>query len=316
MKKKMSIGKKIAIIISSILLIIVIGSGSYAYYLSSKINKVEIDKADVLDTGKEPPKEAKEITTIALFGTDYMGKDIGASDSTMILTIDKDNKKINLCSLMRDMYLDLPNGGKQNLNYTMSDGGHNLILKTMNYNFNLQIDKFVQVDLHNLPIVIDKLGGVELNVTSDEVKYINNYIRNIDAENGTDTPPVSGTGKQLLNGTQASAYCRIRYTEGRDFKRTERQRDVLEALFIKFKDTPITQVPSIISDLLPLVTTNMSNTEMIGIASDVLSMGVTNINQARFPEDGDFTTEWTDMYHMYADIPTTTEKIHKFLYSK
>lgn len=313
---KKSTTKKVLISIFTVLLVITVGIGFVVNHYSSLVNRQDINKDLVTDTGKEAPKELDDIITIALFGTDYMGDIIGASDSTMILAIDKTNNKIKLCSLMRDMYLDLPDGGKQNLNYTMSDGGPELILRTMNYNFNLKIDKFVQVDLTKLPTVIDTLGGVEMTITSDEVGYINNYIAHIDAQNGTSTDKITSSGKQLLNGTQASAYCRIRYTEGRDFKRTERQRDVLSALFDKVKTVSITEVPGIVSDLLPLVTTNLSNGEIMSIASTVLGMTVNEIEQSRFPLDGHFTTEWTDMYHMNADIDATTEEIHKFLFSK
>lgn len=313
---KKSTKNKILITLFSIFLIMIIGVGFSINHFSSKINREEINKELVTDTGKESPKEHDDIITVALFGTDYSGEVNGASDSTMILGIDKKNNKIKLLSLMRDMYLDLPDGGKRNLNYTMSDGGPELILRTMNYNFNLKVDKFVQVDLTNLPTVIDTLGGVEMNITSEEVGYMNNYISHIDANNGTSTPKITSSGKQLLNGTQASAYCRIRYTEGRDYKRTERQRDVLEALFNKMKSISITEVPGVVSDLLPLVTTNLSNSEIMSIASTVLGMNVNEIEQARFPLDEHHTTEWTDMYHMIVDIDATTEEIHKFLFSK
>lgn len=313
---KKSTTKKILISIFSILLILIIGVGFTVNHFASKVNRQEIDKNLVTDTGKETPKEHDDIITIALFGTDYSGDVNGASDSTMILGIDKTNNKIKLLSLMRDMYLDLPDGGKQNLNYTMSDGGPELILRTMNYNFNLKVDKFVQVDLSKLPTVIDTLGGVEMNITSDEVGYINNYIAHIDANNGTSTAKITSSGKQLLNGTQAAAYCRIRYTEGKDYKRTERQRDVLSALFDKVKTVSITEVPGIVSDLLPLVTTNLSNGEIMSIASTVLGMNVSEIEQSRFPLDEHHTTEWTDMYHMIVDVDATTEEMHKFLFSK
>lgn len=316
MKKKLSLWKKISITVLILILVGILGIASYAFHLSNKVNRVEIDRKAITDTGKEISKKAEEVTTILLSGTDYSGDEYAASDSTMILAIDKKNNKINLCSLMRDIYLDLPDGGKSNLNYTMSSGGPELLLKTVNYNFNLNIDKFVEVNLKQLPTVIDKLGGVEINITDDELNYINKYIQNIDKNNGTSTPPVTSNGKQLLNGTQASAYCRIRYTEGRDFKRTERQRDVLTALFNKVKDTPHSEIPGIVSELLPLVSTNLSNSEILSIASEVVGMNITNINQGRFPLDEDLTTEWTDMYHMIIDVDKTTKNIHKFLFDE
>ena len=235
----------------------------------------------------------------------------------MILGIDTKNNRLKLFSLMRDLYLDLPDGSgnKQNLNYTMAYGGPELILKTINYNFNLTVDKFIHVSLRTLPTIIDKLGGIELNITSDELNYINSYITNIDNENGTNTEKITTAGLQTLNGTQAAAYCRIRYTEGRDFKRTERQRDVLAALFEKFKTASITDLATMMNDILPLVSTNLTNTEIMSIASKVLSMGVPTIEQSRFPLDGKSEMIATDMLHLTTDIEETTKDIHKFLYS-
>lgn len=321
MKKKLITPKKILIGLLLLLVIFIVSLIFAINHYMSKIERVEIDRNVVTETGKEPAKEDKDVITIALFGADFSqneayGNLYGASDSTMILGIDKKNNRLKLFSLMRDMYLDLPDGsGKQNLNYTMAYGGPELILKTINYNFNLTVDKFIYVSLHTLPQIIDRLGGVELTITNDELNYINGYISNIDNENGTTTERITSSGLQTLNGTQASAYCRIRYTEGRDFKRTERQRDVLEALFKKFKTASIADLTSMMSDILPLVSTNLTNTEILSIATEVLSMGVTDIEQSRFPLDGKSEMILTDMYHMMIDIESTTEDIHDFLYS-
>ncbi len=322
MKRKLSITKKVLI---SILLIFVLIISLFIFafnHFSSKVERVEIDRSAVTETGKEPAKEDEDVISIALFGTDFTenekyGNLYGASDATMILGIDTKNNRLKLFSLMRDLYLDLPDGSgnKQNLNYTMAYGGPELILKTINYNFNLTVDKFIHVSLHTLPTIIDKLGGIELNITSDELNYINSYITNIDNENGTNTEKITTAGLQTLNGTQAAAYCRIRYTEGRDFKRTERQREVLTALFEKFKTASITDLATMMNDILPLVSTNLTNTEIMSIASKVLSMGVPTIEQSRFPLDGKSEMIATDMLHLTTDIEETTKDIHKFLYS-
>lgn len=317
-KAKKSNNKKAIIIISSILVLILALIFTYVYTMSNKVSRVEIDREDVVNIGKETPKEQKDVTLIALLGSDYSEYyETSASDATMILAIDKKNNKIKLCSLMRDIYLDLPQGGKMNLNYTILDGGPASILKTINYNFDLAIDKFVQVDLERLPKIIDALGGVEIEITGEELQYINGYIDHIDKNNGTQTPHITTSGLQLLNGTQASAYSRIRYTAGRDFKRTERQRDVLNALFVKFKDINFTELPGLINEILPLVTTNLTNGEIISIAKDGLSMGLSGLEQGRFPSDANIiNTEFTDMYHMNIDIEATTNELHNFLFSK
>lgn len=316
MKKNLSKRKKILITLISLILILVIGIITVISYLSSKVERINVDKKYVTDTGKEPAPEDENVTNILLLGTDKYDEKLTAADAIMILTIDKVNKKVKLCSLMRDLYLDPPEGySKTNLNYTIISGGYDQILKTINTNFNLQIDKFIQVNLNSLPKIIDKLGGVEMEITEEELQHINKYIDNIDKGNNTKTEHISYAGKQLLNGTQAAAYCRIRYTSGRDYKRTERQRDVLEALFIKMKNTNATKIPGLVNDLLPLVSTNLTNTELLSLSTKVLSLGITDIEQNRFPADGDYEMVLTDMYHLMIDVDKTTEKMHKFIYS-
>ena len=322
MKKKLTTPKKILLTIL-VLLIIVTSSSIFAFnHFSSKVERIEIDRSAVTETGKEPAKEDEDIISIALLGTDFSknekyGNLYGASDSTMVLGIDTKNNKLKLLSLMRDLYLDLPDGtgNKQNLNYTMAYGGPELILKTINYNFNLTVDKFINVSLNTLPTIIDKLDGIELNIKSNELNYINYYIDNIDKENGTSTKKVTTAGLQTLNGTQATAYCRVRYTEGGDFKRTERQREVLTTLFEKFKTASITDLATMMNDILPLVSTNLTNTEITSIISKVLSMGTPTIEQSRFPLDGKSEMISTNMLHLTTDIDETTKDIHNFLYS-
>lgn len=322
MKKKLTTPKKILLTIL-VLLIIITSSSIFAFnHFSSKVERIEIDRSAVTETGKEPAKEDEDIISIALFGTDFSknekyGNLYGASDSTMVLGIDTKNNKLKLLSLMRDLYLDLPDGtgNKQNLNYTMAYGGPELILKTINYNFNLTVDKFINVSLNTLPTIIDKLDGIELNIKSNELNYINYYIDNIDKENGTSTKKVTTAGLQTLNGTQATAYCRVRYTEGGDFKRTERQREVLTTLFEKFKTASITDLATMMNDILPLVSTNLTNTEITSIISKVLSMGTPTIEQSRFPLDGKSEMISTDMLHLTTDIDEATKDIHNFLYS-
>lgn len=316
MKKKLLTRKKILISVLLFISTIILVGVILTTYLSSKVERVEVNKNYVIDTGKEPALEDKNVINILLLGTDQYEEKLTAADAIMILTIDKINNKIKLCSLMRDLYLDPPEGySKTNLNYTIISGGYDQILKTINTNFNLQIDKFVQVNLSSLPIIIDKLSGVEMEITEDELQYINGYIDSIDKGNNTKTEHITYAGKQLLNGTQASAYCRIRYTAGRDYRRTERHRDVLAALFDKMRDTNVTEIPGIVSGLLPLVSTNLTNTEILSLSSTVLSLGVNKIEQSRFPMDGDYEMILTDMYHLMIDIDETAEKIHKFIYS-
>ena len=319
--KKLSTTKK-ALIGIGLVLVLIIGSASFALnHYASKVERVEIDRSVVTETGKEPAKEDQDVVTIALLGTDFSqnekyGNLYGASDCTMILGIDKKNNKLKLFSLMRDMYLDLPDGsGKQNLNYTMAYGGPELILKTINTNFNLTVDKFISVSLHTLPEIIDKLGGVEMNITNEELNYINGYIKNIDSENGTNTEKLTSAGTQTLNGTQAAAYCRIRYTSGGDYKRTERHREVLSKIFEKILSMSPTTYPSLLNDLLPMVSTNLDGSEIMELGNKILKIGNTTLEQERFPRDGYCEGQMINgVYYLTFDKETTVNQLHDYIF--
>lgn len=324
MKKKSSKTKKILISICLILALIIGGVAFAINHYSSKVERVDIDRNIVTETGKTPAKEDENIITIALLGTDFSqnekyGNLYGASDSTMILGIDKKNNKIKLFSLMRDMYLDLPDGsGKQNLNYTMAYGGPELILKTINTNFNLKVDKFISVSLHSLPTIIDKLGGVEITLTNEELNYINGYINNINSVSGTNSPIITTPGAHHVDGAQALAYSRIRYTSGGDFKRTERQRTVLTALFNKALNVPATQYLDVISTLAQYATTNLNTNEILKLATKIGSMGLNGvtIEQERFPIDGYYEGAMIDgIYYLTFDATATRTQVMNYIFN-
>ncbi len=319
MKNKRKLKKIILTLITLLITIIVICAiaiGIIFKSITSKVEREEIDRTYVTSTEHTPVKEEENVINILLLGTDKYDSDtLTASDATMILTLDTVNKRIKLCSIMRDTYVEVPGQDPCNINDVIIKGGPELTLKTINTNFNLQIDKFVQVNLNSLPKIIDILGGVEINVTEEEVPYINSLVNSIDSNNGTSNPGITSAGLQTLNGTQASAYSRIRSTAGRDYKRTERQRDVLSSLYAKFKTASISQLTDLMNNILPLVSTNITDSEILSILGKVLTMGVSEIEQSRFPLDGQHEMILTDMYHMIIDKEQTTNEMHKFIFS-
>ncbi|MDZ7548740.1 LCP family protein, partial [Clostridium perfringens] len=136
----------------------------------------------------------------------------GRSDSIMILTLDSVHNKLKLTSIMRDSYVNIPGRGLDKINHAYAFGGPELAVRTLNENFDLNIKEFMAVDFTSLPTIIDKLGGVTINIIPEEISHI---------------PGITSAGNQVLNGKQALAYSRIRYASGGDYKRTERQRTVV-----------------------------------------------------------------------------------------
>ncbi len=319
---KITKGKKITLWIIWIILFIILGvaAGAYIYAnsLLNKMEKVEINKEDVGITDEVEEKLTKyddTITNIALFGIDAEEGEAGRSDSIMIATIDTHNKKLKLTSIMRDSYVNIDGHGLDKINHAYAFGKAQLAIKTLNENFDLNIEDFVAVNFSSLPKIIGKIGGIELDIDSEELEYINSYIRNVNTINKTNSPSIVSAGIQHVDGTQAMAYCRIRYTSGGDYKRTERHREVLSKIFEKILSMSPTTYPSLLNDLLPMVSTNLDGSEVMELGNKILKIGNTTLEQERFPRDGYCEGQMINgVYYLTFDKETTVNQLHDYIF--
>ena len=287
----------------------------YGYHVYSKMEKVDVDRVEVLTEDGKKEEFEDDVINVALFGTDSTEGTKGLSDSNMILTVNTKTKSIKLSSIMRDTYVQIPGHGENIINMAMADGGPELSLKTINTNFNLDLDKFIAVNLNSLPKIIDRLGGLDMIIEEDELKFVNKYTKGLNEENNTDAQRVIGVGMNHLNGTQATAYCRIRHAAGTDFKRTERQRTVFSLIFKKLSSLSYGELNSLINDIIPLVSTNLSYGEIISIGSHISSVGNVEIIQNRFPNEGDhWSTGTNEDYRLNVDKEATAKKMNDFIY--
>ena len=333
-KKKMKLWMKIVLgaLIFTILAVCV--TFSYTYYQLSKIKTTTISKMDE-DLGiviKEPLKidkdsnvkpevplqkeEVNEIINIALFGVDRrVANEPSRSDSIMILSIDKNHKKIKLSSIMRDTYVEIKNHGVTKINHAYAYGGALLAIRTINENFNLDIRDYITVDFFNLEKIIDTIGGVTIDIQSNEVSLINSCMADVAAIEKKSIPKITKYGLQTLNGIQAVAYSRVRYTAGGDFVRTERQREVLAGVFTNIQSLGATQFPAIVSKLLPMTETSMNSMDIVKLGTKVLTSNITILEQERFPIDGYYKGEMMDsIWYLVADMKATVDQLHKFIY--
>lgn len=300
-----------------IIIILFLSVSIYSLYLFSKINKVDINRNYVINPDSNNYNDDKFIN-ICIIGSDQYSEKNYSADSIMILTLDKLNKKIKLTSLMRDMYVINPNTNKMfNLNEAIIEGGYELLLKTINTNFNLSIDKFIEANLNSFPKIVDTLNGININIKNDEIDGINKFISAIDENNGTETKHINVAGFQLLNGTQTSAYCRLRSESGRDDVRTQRQRYVLSCIFDKIKSTNLLKLPSLANTVLPLINTNLNVPEIIDIVFTILKQDLNNMEENKFPLDNQYKMLLTDgnKFHLSIDIENTANEINKYIYS-
>ncbi|PRR83067.1 LCP family protein [Clostridium vincentii] len=307
--KKLSPFKKILIGIISLILILSVVGYSYIYTTLSKVNTIEIDLNDLeIKPHLTANVVVAEIRNIAIFGIDSLEGEIGRSDSIMILTIDEKNNKLKVSSIIRDSYVEIPGReGKDKINHAYAfgtasgdnNGGPTLAIKTLNRNFNLNIQDFVSVNFSSLPKLIDSVGGIKINISSEEMTILN----------------LASAGNQTLDGAQALAYSRIRYAEGGDFVRSDRQRNVISALFSKFKSASITSYPSLLKNLLPLLDTNLNPTDILALATKINSLPISQLDQDRFPRDDYGEGRLIDgIYYYVFDIEETAKQMTDYIF--
>lgn len=309
-KGKINMKRSKKIILSAVAIVALVGAGafSYTFFQLSKISTVKISRTNE-DLGIKPEviekveekEEDTEIINIALFGVDRRTKnEVARSDSMLILSIDTDNQKIKMSSIMRDTYVQIKGHGETKINHAYAYGGPQLAIRTLNENFNLNIRNYVTVDFTNLEKIIDAMDGVTVDVAQDETKLI---------------PGITKTGSQNLSGKQAVAYSRIRYTAGDDFRRTERQRTILSGMFTKLQSLGVTELPGVVSELLPLTETSMNSIDIIKLGTKVLTSNTKKLEQERFPVDGYWSGKTiAGVWYLLADMESTIEQLHNFIY--
>lgn len=221
------------------------------------------------------------IVNILLIGQDRReGENRARSDSMILVTVNKKTKKIVLTSFLRDLYVQIPGYKSNRLNSSYAWGGMELLNDTLEHNFGIHVDGNVEVDFNQFSQIIDMLGGVEIELRSDEAKLINSE------EGGS-----LSSGLQNLKGNEALAYARIRKLDSDgDFSRTERQRKVIDGLLNKVRDSSLFTLLGVVKDVLPMVTTDMTNSEILGYATSMfplLSGG--DISSQRIPADGAYS---------------------------
>jgi len=253
---------------------------------------------------------------IALFAVDRRNKEQqGNSDVIMIVTIDQVTKKLKMSSIMRDTYVNIDGKGMDKINAAFASGGPQLAIKTLNQNFGMDIKDYINVDFFGTAKMIDALGGVNVTVKPEELPYLNTYLKEISIIENIPAVNVNLPGNQLLTGKQAVAYTRIRAVGRGDYERTERQRNVLVALFNKLQGAGPAVFPIFMSQILPNMETSMSSMTLFKIGSDILSSKSKTIEQARFPLDK-FSKgiRVNDVWYLSADLKANTTALHNFIY--
>lgn len=274
-KRRMKKRKKVLLFVLEILVLAVL---LVVLYFTNILNKIDFENMTDTEAGinddlsSETAFAMEGYTNIALFGLDNRGSgdyDTGNSDAILIASINNENKEVRLVSVYRDTYLSIGDGKYYKCNSAYERGGAKQAVQMLNSNLDLDIKDYVSVDWGALVETIDDLGGIDIEVTDEEVDKINEYTVEIVMMTGKDTTPLTESGLVHLDGTQATSYARIRKLAGDDYMRTARQRIVLQAMLEKAQKADIGTLNKVCNDVVDDISTTLTLKQMLILAKDV-----------------------------------------------
>ena len=272
-----------------------------------------------------------DVYNILLVGSDVRPKEtVGRSDTMILVSINKETKRIVATSFLRDTYVKLPIKNEfHKLNAAYAFGGIELLFQTLQYNYGISVDKYVAVDFLSFIEAIDILGGLDVQVYEEELYWFNQYIH---ASNLMVEPPEREDSDyvdhadgsfQHLNGKQALAYARFRYVGNGDFTRTDRQRRVVQNIFDKIKTMDVSTLVKLLDNIIPQITTNLTTDECMELITMLPEMSKYEVVSWHIPDedfkymtiDGDDVVAIDFSYYMkklynyiYTDVEPVTEK--------
>ncbi len=229
----------------------------------------------------------------------------GNSDVMILATINAETKQIVLTSFMRDLYANIPGHGVHKLNYAYAVSGGELLMETLEDNYRLDIDNYASVDFDTMAEIIDMIGGVEITVEDNECELMNKYATSIG-----ETCSITQGGTYTLTGAEAVAYMRIRYVGNGDYQRTQRQRDVLQAIFAAMKNVDKAQLAVYAEDIMAKLNHDIAPLQMIQLIKLVPELAEYELVENRIPYD--------DLYYsqnemLVPDFEATIARLHETL---
>ncbi len=322
-KKKKKKGRIIIFVIELILLLVVLA----ALYVWSKYQKLNRDPdfiatKDIMNTDLDETtqKVLKGYTNIAVFGLDNRSNGnyaAGNSDVIMIASINNDTQAVRLVSVYRDTFLNTSSDGSFSFhksNYAYNSGGVEAAIRMLNRNLDLDIEDYVVVDFEAVAEAVDLLGGVEIEIDEKEAEWIKYYIAETAEITKRPANMITEPGKYTMDGVQATAYCRIRYTTGNDFKRAQRQREVLSKMVAKAKTAGILTINKIIDSVLDDISTSFTGGELFSLAKQMFNYEL--VDTTGFPfKLCNLELESKGDVVIPCDLVTNVTELHHYLFN-
>ncbi len=273
----------------SVLVFLAVILGGWYFLLGKLYREMTYEEAESFT---DKPWKEDGVVNLLLIGSDSRENVEGSrSDAMILLTISSKTKTIHMTSLLRDIYVDIPGHEGNRLNAAYAFGGAELLLETINANFDVPVNRYMLVDFEAFANLVDGVGGVDLALTGPELEYVNAYLVEYNMINGrpegTDYMDTSAEGQVHLNGPQALAYSRNRYI-GTDFGRTERQRKVLSEVIKKAPGALLKNPAELMKGLLPNLTTNLTKEECFQLSLQAGNFVLWDLEQGSVPLEGSY----------------------------
>ena len=248
-----------------------------------------------------------DVVNIMLIGQDRRpGEERARSDSMILVSMNKTKGTIQLTSFMRDLYVQIPGYLDTRLNAAYRYGGTDLMNETFKVNFGLEIDGNVMVDFDEFTEIIEIVGGVTLDISSAEAKYMNNASENH-----------FSAGSNYFNAEDALAFTRMRYAAGGDYGRTDRQRRVIMAIAYSLRDAELMTIFNLIDQVLPHIVTNLTDAQIIEYATAGLTILANGgeIETFRIPQDdAHYNANIRGMAVLVPNLEMCREDLEEFIY--
>lgn len=314
-KKRRNRRKKRAIVmVVEILILAVLLGVTYVMAKYDKFQTVSIDSEDILIN---EGVEMEGYTTVALFGGDSREGQLEAgthADTIIIAAVDHDKKEIRMASIYRDTLLEQVDQTYHKANHAYFEGGPQDAINMLNKNLDLAIEDYATVDFKAMADVVDLLGGIEIEVTDPEAKMLNKYVKETAKASKKKAHKLDGGGTYNLDGPQAVTYARLRKLEGGDYKRTERQRLVIDMIFKKAKKMDLKTLNKIVDTVFPQVSTSFTLKEIASLVSAGLTYDLGDSTGFPFDKDDSMRYQNAGSVVIALGLAENVRDLHEFLY--
>lgn len=310
-------GSKWIKVLVILLFVAAIGFGGYKGYTVNQAVKKSNASAVVSFKDMNASKMAAynmtgddKIKNILLVGADKRGSETGygRSDCMLIASIDTKNNQLKMTSLLGDMYVEIPGYGENRLSMAYSIGGVSLLYETIASNFGIRLDHYAVMEFNNFVSIIDQVGGVSISVSEFEAKYLQEHYTNAAHE--------VAIGENLMNGTQALAYVRIKQDAAGDFGRTARQRKVMKSLYKQLTGTSVSNLVPIMDKILNAVVTDIDEDSMKSYLASVIALSSNDLMERVVPADSEYDAQVLDGTTIYRiDTEVCKSSMADFIYN-